>query len=111
MHGARIVWQNTGDFAAGDYSRAHTWYFDGGAVVAASSIGPAQVLGRLVLLGLGARLSNARAMLWSLAGMVLACVALCQMLVERLVCVFRSSQCRRQLLGRHFLVPLGQYQP
>ena len=46
------------------------------AVVAASSIGPAQVLGRLVLLGLGARLSNARAMLWSLAGMVLACVAL-----------------------------------
>ena len=37
MHGARIVWQNTGDFAAGDYSRAHTWHFDGGAVVAASS--------------------------------------------------------------------------
>ncbi|KAF0173467.1 MAG: major facilitator superfamily transporter [Rhodobacteraceae bacterium] len=46
------------------------------AVLAASSIGPAQVLGRLVLLGLGARLSNARAMLWSLTGMVLACVAL-----------------------------------
>lgn len=37
MHGATVVWQNEGDFAAGGYSRAHAWHFDGGAVVAASS--------------------------------------------------------------------------
>lgn len=37
MHGARVVWTASGDFAAGRYSRAHHWHFDGGAVVAASS--------------------------------------------------------------------------
>lgn len=37
MHGARVVWTATGDFAAGRYSRAHEWHFDGGAVVPASS--------------------------------------------------------------------------
>lgn len=37
MHGARIVWSLTGDFASGQYSRAHEWRFDGGAVIAASS--------------------------------------------------------------------------
>lgn len=46
------------------------------AVLAASSIGPSQVLGRLVLLALGARVGNGRAMLWSVAGVVLASVAL-----------------------------------
>lgn len=37
MHGARIVWKAEGDFAKGQYSRAHHWHFDGGAVVPASS--------------------------------------------------------------------------
>ena len=36
-HGARILWKVTGDFAAGTYSRAHEWHFDGGAVIRASS--------------------------------------------------------------------------
>ena len=35
---ATIRWSRTGegDFAKGQYSRAHAWAFDGGAVVAAS---------------------------------------------------------------------------
>lgn len=37
MHAARISWTRSGDFAAGAYSRAHEWQFDGGAVVPASS--------------------------------------------------------------------------
>lgn len=37
MHGARVVWTSTGDFAQGQYSRAHEWQFDGGAIVAASA--------------------------------------------------------------------------
>lgn len=37
MHGARIVWTAKGDFAKGQYARAHLWQFDGGAVVPASS--------------------------------------------------------------------------
>ena len=37
MHGARIVWTANGDFAKGQYSRAHEWHFDGGTVVPASS--------------------------------------------------------------------------
>lgn len=48
----------------------------GMAVLAAACIGPAQVLGRLVLLFQGARIGNARATLWSLIGVVLAGVAL-----------------------------------
>jgi organic hydroperoxide reductase OsmC/OhrA len=37
-HDALIVWRSDGgDFAAGRYSRAHEWRFDGGAVVRASS--------------------------------------------------------------------------
>ena len=36
-HRARIVWKNTGDFARGKYSREHTWAFDGGQSVIASS--------------------------------------------------------------------------
>lgn len=36
-HGAKIVWRCEGDFARGQYSRAHEWQFDGGAVVPASS--------------------------------------------------------------------------
>ena len=35
---ATITWQNTGpDFLKGKYSREHTWKFDGGVTVAASS--------------------------------------------------------------------------
>lgn len=37
MHGAKIVWKVDGDFSKGQYSRAHQWHFDGGAVVPASS--------------------------------------------------------------------------
>ncbi|MDZ4277096.1 MAG: MFS transporter [Erythrobacter sp.] len=48
----------------------------GMATLAASCIGPAQVLGRLILLFQGARLGNARATVWSLIGVVLAGVAL-----------------------------------
>jgi organic hydroperoxide reductase OsmC/OhrA len=36
-HRARIVWTGAGDFAKGKYSREHTWTFDGGLTVAASS--------------------------------------------------------------------------
>ncbi len=36
-HRARITWKNSGDFARGKYSREHTWTFDGGASVLASS--------------------------------------------------------------------------
>jgi organic hydroperoxide reductase OsmC/OhrA len=36
-HRARIVWNGAGDFAKGKYSREHTWTFDGGLTVAASS--------------------------------------------------------------------------
>ncbi len=48
----------------------------GMATLAASCIGPAQVLGRLILLFQGARVGNARATVWSLIGVVLAGVAL-----------------------------------
>lgn len=48
----------------------------GMAVLAASCIGPSQVLGRLVLLFQGARIGNARATVWSLTGVVLAGLAL-----------------------------------
>lgn len=34
---ARIEWTANGDFASNSYSRAHSWSFDGGAVVPASS--------------------------------------------------------------------------
>lgn len=36
-HDAMVAWRSDGDFASGRYSRAHTWRFDGGAVIAASS--------------------------------------------------------------------------
>ncbi|MEM1101447.1 MAG: OsmC family protein [Pseudomonadota bacterium] len=36
-HVAEIYWQAEGNVAAGEYSRAHTWGFDGGAEVAASA--------------------------------------------------------------------------
>ncbi|MEO0665783.1 MAG: OsmC family protein [Pseudomonadota bacterium] len=36
-HIAEIYWEAHGDVAAGQYSRAHTWYFDGGAQVPASA--------------------------------------------------------------------------
>jgi organic hydroperoxide reductase OsmC/OhrA len=36
-HRARINWQGAGDFSKGKYSREHTWTFDGGLTVAASS--------------------------------------------------------------------------
>ncbi|MEM1375462.1 MAG: OsmC family protein [Pseudomonadota bacterium] len=36
-HIAEIYWQAEGDMAAGQYSRAHSWHFDGGAQVAASA--------------------------------------------------------------------------
>jgi organic hydroperoxide reductase OsmC/OhrA len=36
-HRARIVWKSAGDFAKGKYSREHTWTFDGGLNVLASS--------------------------------------------------------------------------
>lgn len=44
----------------------------GMAALAAASIGPAQVVGRLVLLGLGARVSTGEAVLFSCGAMVLA---------------------------------------
>lgn len=34
---ATIRWTCTGDFAKGQYSRAHEWHFDGGAVVPGSA--------------------------------------------------------------------------
>lgn len=46
------------------------------AVLAASCIGPAQVAGRMMLLTFGARVGNARAMLWSLGAVALASVVL-----------------------------------
>lgn len=36
-HTARIVWQSDGNFASGDYGRAHEWRFDGGQTVRGSS--------------------------------------------------------------------------
>ncbi|MEM1233365.1 MAG: OsmC family protein [Pseudomonadota bacterium] len=36
-HVAEIYWEASGDVAAGTYSRAHSWQFDGGAQVAASA--------------------------------------------------------------------------
>jgi organic hydroperoxide reductase OsmC/OhrA len=36
-HRARIAWKSAGDFAKGKYSREHSWTFDGGLTVAASS--------------------------------------------------------------------------
>ena len=42
-HTARVVWsRGTDSFKGGRYSRAHTWHFDGGAVVPASA-SPANV--------------------------------------------------------------------
>lgn len=37
MHGARVIWEGRGDFAANRYSRGHLWRFDGGLEVAASA--------------------------------------------------------------------------
>jgi organic hydroperoxide reductase OsmC/OhrA len=36
-HRARVAWKATGEFARGKYSREHTWSFDGGQTVVASS--------------------------------------------------------------------------
>jgi organic hydroperoxide reductase OsmC/OhrA len=36
-HRARVSWKSAGDFARGKYSREHTWTFDGGLTVLASS--------------------------------------------------------------------------
>jgi organic hydroperoxide reductase OsmC/OhrA len=36
-HKATIRWKRTGDFLKGKYAREHTWTFDGGATVPASS--------------------------------------------------------------------------
>lgn len=36
-HIAEIYWEASGDFSSGEYSRGHTWYFDGGARVPASA--------------------------------------------------------------------------
>jgi organic hydroperoxide reductase OsmC/OhrA len=36
-HDARVSWRSDGNFASGDYSRAHDWTFDGGQVVRGSS--------------------------------------------------------------------------
>ncbi|MEM8593078.1 MAG: OsmC family protein [Pseudomonadota bacterium] len=36
-HIAEIYWEVDGDVPSGKYSRAHAWYFDGGAKVAASA--------------------------------------------------------------------------
>ncbi|MEM6275550.1 MAG: OsmC family protein [Pseudomonadota bacterium] len=36
-HVAEIYWEASGDVAAGAYSRAHSWHFDGGAQVPASA--------------------------------------------------------------------------
>ena len=37
MHVVDVIWDCEGDFAAGTYSRAHRWVFDGGVEVAASA--------------------------------------------------------------------------
>jgi organic hydroperoxide reductase OsmC/OhrA len=37
QHRARISWNGTGDFLKGKFSREHSWTFDGGLVVPASS--------------------------------------------------------------------------
>ena len=37
MHEATVRWQARGGFTGGNYSRAHSWHFDGGAVMYASS--------------------------------------------------------------------------
>lgn len=38
MYSAKIVWNSDGaDFSSGKYSREHSWSFDGGAEVKASS--------------------------------------------------------------------------
>ena len=34
---ATVRWASDGDFAKGRYSRAHTWEFDGGAVIPGSA--------------------------------------------------------------------------
>ena len=36
MHSAEIIWTCDGDFASGQYSRAHHWRFDGGVEVVAA---------------------------------------------------------------------------
>lgn len=36
-HRARIRWKSEGDFTKGRFSREHTWTFDGGMTIAASS--------------------------------------------------------------------------
>lgn len=36
-HRATVAWKSDGDFQTGRYSRAHSWTFDGGASVPASS--------------------------------------------------------------------------
>ena len=36
MHSAEVIWTCDGDFASGQYSRAHHWRFDGGIEVAAA---------------------------------------------------------------------------
>jgi organic hydroperoxide reductase OsmC/OhrA len=36
-HRARITWKSAGDFSKGKYSREHSWTFDGGLTVPASS--------------------------------------------------------------------------
>ena len=46
------------------------------AVVAASCVGPAQVVGRIILMANEARINNARAMRWSLGAIALAAVVL-----------------------------------
>lgn len=37
LHTATVRWRADGDFAAGTYSRAHEWSFDGGVTVPASA--------------------------------------------------------------------------
>lgn len=36
MHSAEVIWTRDGDFASGQYSRAHHWRFDGGIEVVAA---------------------------------------------------------------------------
>lgn len=36
MHTAEVIWTSDGDFASGQYSRAHLWRFDGGLDVPAA---------------------------------------------------------------------------
>ncbi|MEO0484872.1 MAG: OsmC family protein [Pseudomonadota bacterium] len=36
-HIAEVYWEADGDVLAGQYSRAHSWHFDGGAIVPASA--------------------------------------------------------------------------